>query len=331
VRYADDIVIVIHAREVAITLDICELWNAASGMARNDVKTEGMWIGSLRHRTTPWARTNPLQSPGNSCYASSPVPGARITWLPPGSALKVLGVMVGYTVDTQGIWDAIAAAMLTQFRLWQLTRLGYLARVLVCKVMVWSKAFFVAAYIPPPPSTMDTLCAATQYFVQHGALPAGTTANTAPALLRVRPLYSDGSTHRPKTEGGLSTWDPRVHLQALTAKWVVLLLEPQREEAPDDLIVRWTCIGRHYVSAYMAMQQDGERGAYALIDGPLRRPAAHGDILPAFWRTVLCAWHGVRAAAQVAAPDNAAEVACMPLWANMLILSGTTRPPPGWM
>jgi hypothetical protein len=83
-RYADDIVIVVHPSEVSIALDICELWNAASGMARNELKTEGMWIGSLRNCDKPWARTSGDQSPGDSCYAHAPVhhvapPGLRDT------------------------------------------------------------------------------------------------------------------------------------------------------------------------------------------------------------------------------------------------------------
>jgi hypothetical protein len=35
-------------------------------------------------------------------------------------------------------------------------------------------------------------------------------------------------------------WDPAEHMLAQAAKWVVLLLEPQREEQPGDTIVRWT-------------------------------------------------------------------------------------------
>ena len=99
-----------------------------------------MWIGSEWRRDTPWRRTAPDQSPGDSCYANARTAGARITWLPPGSHLRVLGVDVGYSVDVAAVWAGIAQKMLTQLRLWQLSKLSLLARVLVLKVMVWSKA-----------------------------------------------------------------------------------------------------------------------------------------------------------------------------------------------
>ena len=38
----------------------------------------------------------------------------------------------------------------------------------------------------------------------------------------------------------VSMWDPAEHLQALLAKWVVLLLEPQKEEATDERLMRWS-------------------------------------------------------------------------------------------
>ena len=119
-------------------------------MARSDTKTEGMWIGRRQNQDMPWVRTDKkYDSPGDSCYAGVVCDGARVTWLPPGSSLKVLGVMVGYVVDVRALWGKIVVSMLTQVRLWRLTRLGYLERVLVCKVMIWSKAFSVAAYHPP--------------------------------------------------------------------------------------------------------------------------------------------------------------------------------------
>ena len=209
-------------------------------MARNETKTEGMWLGRRRDQTTPWVRTHRLESPGDSCFADDPCADARITWLKPGSSLKVLGVMVGYAVDVRAIWEKIAVSMMTQFRLWRLTRLGYLERVLVCKVMVWSKAFFVAAYHSPPPDIMRMLTAATRCFIQDGHVPAGSTVHTPAGEFGVKALFAGNAVLRPKTEGGLSMWDPAEHLQALLAKWVVLLLEPQKEEATDERLMRWS-------------------------------------------------------------------------------------------
>ena len=244
VRYADDIVLVLPPSEVAVALDI------SSGMARNETKTEGMWLGRRRDQTTPWVRTHRLESPGDSCFADDPCADARITWLKPGSSLKVLGVMVGYAVDVRAIWEKIAVSMMTQFRLWRLTRLGYLERVLVCKVMVWSKAFFVAAYHSPPPDIMRMLTAATRCFIQDGHVPAGSTVHTPAGEFGVKALFAGNAVLRPKTEGGLSMWDPAEHLQALLAKWVVLLLEPQKEEATDERLMRW--------SEHIAPQWHGE-------------------------------------------------------------------------
>ena len=42
VRYADDLVLVLRPCEVALALDVVSVWNAATGMARNQLKTEGM-------------------------------------------------------------------------------------------------------------------------------------------------------------------------------------------------------------------------------------------------------------------------------------------------
>ena len=103
-------------------------------------------------------------------------------------------------------------------------------------------------------------------------------------------------------------WDPALHLQTLLAKWVVLLLAHQVEEAPDDTIVRWTHIwttmGRYYLTEYTSLQRDGSRGAYYLVDGRLRRPTSTNSILPPFWRHVVQAWHKVRNTARVEQPGN---------------------------
>ena len=108
IRYADDLILVLRPCEVALALDVGAVWNAATGMARNQVKTEGMWIGSEWQRDTPWCRTANNQSPGDSCYADSPTSTSRITWLPPGSHLRVLGVDVGYSVNVAQVWAGIA-------------------------------------------------------------------------------------------------------------------------------------------------------------------------------------------------------------------------------
>ena len=336
VRYADDIVLVLQPDEVAIALDICEIWNAASGMARNDTKTEGMWIGAQRLEHTPWRTTHPSQSPGDSSYASDPIPGSRITWLKPGSSLKVLGVYVGYAVSPSALWETIAAAMFSQFRLWQLARLGYLTRVLVCKVMVWSKAFFMASYIPPPEEIMSTLCAATRCFIQRGYLPKGASIHSLKSDFNINPLFNGDAVTRPKTEGGLAMWDPALHLQSILAKWVILLLEPQRSEQVGDTIVRWHTIGRYYINEYTGLSRGGvckdtHRSAFALVDGKLTRPSVTNLILPRFWQQVLVAWHGARGIGCLASPTTAAEVASMSLWNNQLIRDGTTLPPRGWL
>ena len=145
---------------------------------------------------------------------------------------------MGYNVNSRKIWETIAKAMFTQFRLWQLTKLGYLARVLVCKVMVWSKAFFMASYIEPPTDLMKILCAATRCFIQRGYLPKGSSMHTAAPDFEINSLFYGDDVMRPKTEGGLGMWDPALHLESLLAKWVVLLLEPQREEQSDSRIMR---------------------------------------------------------------------------------------------
>ena len=331
IRYADDIVLVLHPSEVSIALDICEIWNAATGMARNDLKTEGMWIGKRRDSDQPWKPTHHSQTPGGACYATEPDSDSRIVWLPPGSSLKILGVMVGYNVDVRGLWQKIARAMFTQFRLWQLVKLSYLERVLVCKVMVWSKAFFLAAYHPPPADVTALLTVATQCFIQTGYIPKGATLHTSAADFNVKPLFKDGSTSRPRAEGGLSMWDPNLHMRAQLAKWVILLLQPQIEQQPGDSIVRWTTLGRYYITEYTSVQRDGSRGAHYLVDGRLRRPNSTNSVLPTFWRNALAAWHDVRSTARVQPPTTRDEVLSMPLWSNHLVACGLTRPPPGWM
>jgi len=327
VRYADDLVLILRPGEVAIALDVGAVWNAATGMGRNHVKTEGMWIGSEWRRDTPWRRTAPDQSPGDSCYANARTPGARITWLPPGSHLRVLGVDVGYSVDVAAVWAGIAQKMLTQLRLWQLSKLSLLARVLVLKVMVWSKAFFVASYHEPPVATLLFLTRATACFLQRGALPPCTTLSTPPAELRAYAAYRSDVASRPKSEGGLSMWNPMLHMRAQASKWIKLLLEPQAEEAVGDRIVRWTVFGRYYITEYTAIQSDTERHAYFLVDGLLRKPNSRSTMLPTFWRYALRAWYDARAVATVSPPSTQADTLSMPLWSNVLMGADHAAPP----
>ena len=332
VRYADDLVLTLQTKEVALANDICEIWLAATEGRRNATKTEGIWVGRNWQRTTPWHRTATHQSPGDAAFADdADADSARVTWLPPGSSIRVLGVLIGYSVDVRQLWAGVGKNMLTQIRLWQLAKLSYLARVLVLKVMVWSRAFFLAAYYTPPPDVLALLKRATRSFIQHGALPRGVSVLTPLRDLPVTCIFTGDALSLPKEAGGLTMWDPAEHMLAQAAKWVVLLLEPQREEQPGDTIVRWTTIGRHYITAYTTVHGDTERSAYYLVDGVLKRPTARCTILPPFWRYALRAWHDARAEAEVAAPTTAAEVASMPLWRNVLLRNGATMPPTGWM
>ena len=93
--------------------------------------------------------------------------------------------------------------------------------------------------MPPPADVSALLTVATQCFIQTGYIPKGATLHTSAADFNVKPLFKDGSTSRPRAEGGLSMWDPSLHMRAQLAKWVILLLQPQVEQQPGDSIVRY--------------------------------------------------------------------------------------------
>ena len=94
----------------------------------------------------------------------------------------------------------------------------------------------MASYHEPPVATLLFLTRATACFLQRGALPPGTTLSTPPAELRAYAAYRSDVASRPKSEGGLSMWNPMLHMRAQASKWIKLLLEPQAEEAMGNRI-----------------------------------------------------------------------------------------------
>jgi hypothetical protein len=128
--------------------------------------------------------------------------------------------------------------------------------------MVWSKAFFVAAYHEPPARLLLFLTRATACFLQRGAPPSGMSLSTPPTDMRAYAAFRSDVAARPKSEGGLAMWSPMLHMRAQAAKWIKLILEPQAEETVGDKCVRWTTFGRYYLNEYFAVQSDSERHAY---------------------------------------------------------------------
>ena len=111
-RFADDTLTIVQENSIARSMDVVEIFNAASGGVNNCDKTEGMWAGALRYRQEPWEGA---AFKGVEVTATDGMP--RLLWLPPGSTVRLLGVNIGYDVDAMPEWLGVASKMLTCARM----------------------------------------------------------------------------------------------------------------------------------------------------------------------------------------------------------------------
>jgi hypothetical protein len=346
VRFADDVNVFVRPHEISLALDIMECWCAGCAMGLNAAKSVGMWAGSLRERTTPWA-SGTSETPGYSVWrgeaavvvaapvsvsAALPPSLPRCAWLRPGTAMKVLGVDVGYGIDYDALWKKVGTNMLTSMRMWGRVRLSLLARVMVLKTMVYSLCWFLAAYCPHHLPTLQLVRKAGLLFLHRGMLPAGITISTPPGEIRVPSALNYPAVSAKLSEGGLAMWDPLAQIQVLHAKWIWLLL--QDPSPVCNAIASWQHLPRYYVAWHTCRQDDRTRELGALVDGQGRTLTVRlGSVLPPLWQRALRAWVKARVEADLAVPTMAEHVPSCSLWDNVLIgdAEGPLEPPPGWM
>eukprot|EP01052_Picozoa_sp_SAG31_P000192 SAG31_NODE_6_length_43291_cov_191.503496_6_plen_943_part_00 len=97
-RFADDTGILVSPASIHAAMCVVEVFSAASGMVNHNIKTVGMWCGSLWRREEAWAQA---AYEGETPAAGGPT---RLTWLRAASVMKLLGVMMGYDVDPNAEW-----------------------------------------------------------------------------------------------------------------------------------------------------------------------------------------------------------------------------------
>ena len=335
VRFADDVNFIVRENEVSLAFDIIECWCQGLGMGMNAAKSEGMWIGSARHRAHPW-QSGRGETPGFSVWKGEPraanAPPPRCQWLRPGASMRVLGVLVGYNVDYEELWRKVGAKMLTAMRLWARVKLSLPARVMVLKTMILSKCWFLSAYCPSSKDTLALMRRAGLLFLHRGFLPRGIHVGTPLSELRVPTAFNFPAVSMDMADGGLGCWDPVLQVDALHAKWIYLLLQPT--PTPTGTIASWLHLPRYYVAWHTSRQDCHVRGLGALIDGHRTDLATRlGSVLPAMWQRALKAWVRVRERAVLAAPSLPEHVPSLHLWGNVLINGprGPLEPPPGWM
>ena len=317
-RYADDTIFIVRPHEVGMCLEVLMVWCAGAGMKCNSMKTEGMWIGSMRNSVTPWSSAVHGRRGDSSMRAAlkgGNMAGADLVWLPPRSSMRVLGAPVGYAVRASDVWEGLMASMIVQMRLWALVALSISARVLVLKTMVWSRAWFLAAYYPPPPILLPILTRMSKLFVHNGRLPAGTTPATRLAALRLAPSLATTAMTRRKRCGGLALWEPALHIEAQAAKWIALLLEPR--PYPTHGIACWTDMPRYYMQRKLQLHGSERRGLGALCDGAVKSARRAPAGLPGMWAHAWKAWAKYRKVAVVVQPSSRAEVLGMSIWDNV--------------
>jgi hypothetical protein len=124
--------------------------------------------------------------------------------VPPGGAIRLTGINIGYRIDPDKEWRPVAISMLSQLRVWARVGLSIQPRVTIAKTMVWSKAWFLALFVPPPPRLLAMLRRATTLFVWTGRGPAGLTSTAAPSDIRLPSAPAMSTLSRRHTGGGVA-------------------------------------------------------------------------------------------------------------------------------
>ena len=220
VRFADDTGIIVTPPSIAPAMTDVEVFSAASGMVNHNVKTVGEWIGALWQLTTAWEEA---VFAGESTTAAGRAP--RLTWLPTGAVMKLLGVMMGYDVDPTTEWKKVASSMLTTVRMWAVVPLSIRARVSLVKSLMWSRAWFLANYRRMPDRLRDLMWGVTVYYVVRGRVPQGFTFDGA-GVPAPRVGIGRGVLSRPLHWGGVDLWSPADHMVAQNVKPVRGVLTP---------------------------------------------------------------------------------------------------------
>ena len=196
-------------------LTVVEIFGAGSGMLNNSDKVEAMYDGLLALLTTPWEH--------GSFDGERTVHGAlpRMPWKRSGDFIKLLGIRGGYNLKAEDEWTKVAVAMLTILRMWSAVPLDICARGDVAKMLVWSKAWFLATYVEMPPRFYKTVWAATKYYVVKGFLPKGVSLENTSSL---RTRHSELDLRRRIKYGGRDLWLPSDQMVAQDVKLIRDLL-----------------------------------------------------------------------------------------------------------
>jgi hypothetical protein len=235
--FADDTGSLVTPPSLPYVMTDVEVFSVASGMVNHTIKTQGAWAGALWQKPDPWHEA--------AFLGDLTVDGGkpRLTWLPLGFTMGLLGVLLGYEVDESVEWNKIATSILAVMCMWSAVPLSIRARADMVKCLVWSKAWFSANYRWMPDHLWDKMWLVSVYFVAKGHILVGFSLacadNTVP-----RHFIGANELARPYHLVGINLWPPWVHMVSQLVKVFVALLAAWHQ---TDAIDRW-CLGPSHVS-----------------------------------------------------------------------------------
>jgi len=346
-RFADDTGSLVTPPSLPYVMQDVEVFSAASGMVNHIIKTLGAWAGALWQKAEPWSEA--------AFLGDLTVDGGkpRLTWLPPGYVMGLLGVLLGYDVDESIEWNKIASSMLAVLCMWSAVPLSIRARADLVKCLVWSKAWFLSNYRWMPDRLRDKMWAVSVYFVVKGHVPAGFSlsgdGNTVP-----RHFIGANELARPYHLAGINLWPPRVHMVAQLVKVFAALLVPDRRNRqvvsarfPSITHASWKELAWIYVSrlnwqgALRGRHADGRRllpgecnrtdsgrGCSVLVEGMVLSPQvkrAKSLGLPPQWDAALRSYGEIHALSVAAPPTIYEEILAMNVFGSPYVLEDDSQ------
>ena len=317
VRYADDCAYTVLAPSLHRLLAAIEVWTHETGMSLHEVKTTAGYWGRRRADPVVWHPRHYGTGGdvgGAGAVGATPAPGQRLSWLPVGGALDILGMPIGYGVTDDDVWGAVARKMHVKLMMWGRVRLSFSGRVTVIRSMAYSQIWYLGTVYDMSAQKAAQLRAIARHFFWRGTMPKGVTPGAPAAQYAVRSYVSDADLAATSADGGFGLWDPVHQLRALRAQWVRRLLAPEPATA-----VPWRVLPVAWMAADLGTSVAAD--VILLADKPLRRSplclAARGRQLPGWWRAPLADFAEI-VGSQGGSPPPATAEECLaqPLWHN---------------
>ena len=261
-----------------------EVFAAASGAALQPAKCKGLLLGG------------------------APVPPAAetpIRFLARGEHVRHLGILLGTDPEDcrEVMFEAIIHRIRGRIAHWSTQQLTLLGRVYVAKQVLASMLYHHGTYVMPLPRHQRELERLLVGFVGKGTLVAGASTSLRPR----REIYS-----APWGVGGLRMADVGAQLQALQAKVVARMLQPERHP--------WKTLMEESLTGYRGLLQSSllpwGLGVFAMVSAFQFRPS---ELSPRV-RAYVTAFRQLRPHRVIpVAGLSAAQVLCEPLFHNPCI------------